>query len=111
MFNELNTNGKATVKDGIDTSDMEFRPLKDFVGKRIKVDGFFFTNGNYGKQVVVVGNGYLINMPARAVEQFEKIYDSEKMLQAVLDGKLVIVDVAPLETRNGSTTAYTLEDR
>ncbi len=111
MFNELNTKGKNTVKEGIDTSDMDFRPLKDFVGKRIKVDGFFFTNGNYGKQVVVVGNGYLINMPARAVEQFEKIYENDEMLEAVLDGNLVIVDIEPLETRNGSTTAYTLDDR
>lgn len=111
MFSELNSIRKNTIAEGIDTSDMEFKALKDFVGKRIKVNGFFFTNGKYGKQVVVVGNGYLINMPARAVEQFEKIYDSEKMLQAVLDGKLVIEDIAPLETCNGTTTAYTLEDR
>lgn len=110
MFNELN-NGRKTVADGVNTEDMEFRPLKDFIGKKISVDGFFFTNGNYGKQVVVVGNGTLINMPARAVEQFETIYNNDKMLNAVLAGKLLLTDIKPIDTRNGATTAYTLTDK
>ena len=72
MFKELN-NYVETVREGIDTSDIEFRSLKDFCGKRIEVDGFFFPEGKFGKQVVVVGNGFLINMPGRAVEAFEDI--------------------------------------
>ena len=62
MFNELN-NGRRTVKEGIDTKKYVFVPLRDFIGKVIKVDGFFFTNSKYGKQAVVVGNGCNINMP------------------------------------------------
>lgn len=109
MFEELNR--RATVKDGIDTQDMEFKPLKDFCGAKIKVDGFFFTEGRYGTQVVVVGNGYLINMPKRAAEQFEKIAENPKMLDAVLAGKLEIKNIKMLDTKNGQTVAYDFADR
>lgn len=110
MFNELN-NGRKSVKDGIDTKSMEFASISNFVGKTVKVDGFFFTKkGKYGEQVVVVGNGYLINMPKRAVEQFKLIYNDDTMLNAVLDGKLCLTDIKPISTNNGDTTAYTLTD-
>ena len=109
MFRELNKY-VDTVREGIDTSDMEFRPLKDFCGKRIKVDGFFFTEGKFGKQVVVVGNGFLINMPGRAVETFEDIQNNEDMLKGVLEGHLCIRDIKMVETKNGTTAAYKLDD-
>lgn len=109
MFEKLNR--RNTVKDGIDTQAMEFKPLKDFCGTKIKVDGFFFTDGRFGTQVVVVGNGYLINMPKRAVEQFEKISSDDKMLDAVLAGKLELRDIKMLETKNGQTVAYDFCDR
>ena len=109
MFKELN-NYVETVREGIDTSDMEFRPLRDFCGKRIKVDGFFFTEGKFGKQVVVVGNGFLMNMPGRAVEPFEDIQNNEDMLKGVLEGHLCIRDIKRVETKNGTTAAYKLDD-
>lgn len=109
MFRELNTYVE-TVRKGIDTSDMEFKPLKDFCGKRINVDGFFFTEGNYGKQVVVVGNGFLINMPGRAVEVFENIQNNKDTLEGVLEGHLCIREIKMVETKHGTTTAYTLDD-
>lgn len=108
MFNEMNY--KSTVREGIDTESMEFAPLKDFCGQTIKVDGFFFTNGNYGKQVVVVGNGYLINMPTRAVETFEAIEKDDKMLTAVLQGHLALKNIKMKDTKNGTTAIYTLAD-
>lgn len=112
MFSELNKVRK-TVKEGIETRDLEFKKLHEFAGQTIEVDGFFFsTAGDYGKSVAVVGNGYNINMPQRAVEQFEQIANDEKMLQAVLDGKLVIKNiVANVKTPKGKTTAYELADK
>lgn len=110
MFGELNNN-KITIREGIVTDSMDFAPISNFVGQEIKVDGFFFTTkGKYGKQVVVVGNGYLINMPKRAVEQFETIYNNEAMLKAVLAGKLKLTGLKKITTKNGETTAYTLTD-
>ena len=74
------------------------------------MDGFFFNDSKFGKQVVVVGEGYLINMPSRAVESFEKIAENEDMLKAVLKGHLGLVDIHMIETKNGTTVAYTFKD-
>lgn len=108
MYNFDNLNTKSTVMVGVDTQDMVFRPLKDFCGEIIKCQGFFFTEGKYGKQVVVVGNGFLVNMPNRAVKQFEEIANTKEALDAVLNGKLVLKNIKMINTRNGMTTAYTL---
>lgn len=107
-FNKLNK--RSTVREGIDTQEMDFKPLKVFCGQKIKCDGFFFTDGKYGKQVVVVGNGCLINMPTRAVEQFEEIAENAEAVDAVLAGHLMIKDIKMIDTRNGNTTAYTLNN-
>lgn len=110
MFNELNEI-KSTVKAGIDTRNLEFTPLSTFCGTTLRVDGFFFTNGKYGKQVVVVGNGYNVNMPKRATEVFERIYNDDKMLKAVLAGRLAITGIKVITTQNGNeTVAYDLTD-
>lgn len=111
MFNELNKSNTRTIKEGVDTESMEFKPLSDFIGKTVKVDGFFFTSGQYGKQVVVVGNGAKINMPKRAVEVFETIAKTEAMLQAVLSGKLELINITTVKAKNGNnTTSYELHD-
>ena len=110
MFNEMN-NYKQTVKEGIKLENLPYKPLKDFVDYTLFVDGFFFTNGKYGRQVVVVANGAKINMPARAVETFETIMNDDEKLQAVLGGKLCIVDIRIVETKNGTTTSFKLKDR
>ncbi len=109
MFSNLNA--RRTIKEGIDTDRMEFKKLSEFCGTKFVVNGFFFTQGKYGKQVVVVGNnGYLVNMPARAVEQFEKIAENDVMVDAMIDGKMGIGNIKKITTRNGETTAYDLED-
>ena len=113
MFNELNTQHVQTVKEGIDTDAMDFKPLLFFEGQTVKVDGFFFTRSQKYKtdQVVVVGNGYKINMPARAVETFKAIRDNEFMLKAVLEGKLELINIKPIKAKNGNdTVAYDLHD-
>lgn len=92
MFEEFNR--VSTVKEGIDLGSMEFRKLKEFIGQTIHVDGFFFTQGKYGEQVVVVGNGYKINMPAKAVEDFKKMRADKPTLEAILSGHLIITSIA-----------------
>ena len=94
MFNFENLNLRRTVKEGIDTNEMEFRPLKDY----------------YGEQVVVVGETTLINMPKRAVEQFKQIASDEDAVKAVLDGHLIIDEIKMAETKNGTTTIYKLKN-
>ena len=110
LFENLNLTSK-TLKEGIDLGALEFKPLKDFIGSEINVDGFFFTEGKYGKQVVVVGNHAKINLPSRYVEKFEQIEASEEMLQGVRDGKLVLTNIRSIETNNGNTTTFQFKTR
>ena len=119
MFKELNST--RTIKEGIKLEDLEFRKLKDFIGEDLAVDGFFFTNGDYGKQLVVVARtlgkvhaitqgAYKVNMPNRAIHQFEAIADDKGMVKAVLEGHLLITGIAEGKLGRGTTTLYTLED-
>lgn len=108
MFEALNR--KGTIKDGLDISAYPFAPLKDFIGQDIPVDGFFFTEGQYGRQVVIVGLGTKINFPARSVSEFQQIADTPEMLNAVLNGGLMITDIKNIKTRNGNTVGYKFKD-
>lgn len=110
-FADLNKEYRNTVKEGIDTDAMEYKALKEFVGQNIVVDGYFFNDkGKYGKQVVVVGNGYLINMPKRCVEQFEQIDADETMLQRLLEGHLMLANLKMKDTTNGTTVIFDYVD-
>lgn len=108
MFDFEKFNLRRTVKEGIDTNDMEFKPLKDYCGETVKCNGFFFTDGKYGEQVVIVGETTLINMPKRAVEQFKQISADDNAVKAVLNGELVLTDIKMADTKNGKTTLYKL---
>ena len=110
LFDELNTY-QRTIREGVDLASMSFKPIKDYVGQVIYVDGFFFTDGKYGKQVVVVGNGAKINLPSRYVEKFEKILNTKHMLDAVLDGRMVLKDIEESKTRNGTTVTFRFDVR
>lgn len=109
MFENLNS--KRTIREGIDLQALNFVKLSDLIGTVIKVDGFFFTEGRYGQQVVVVGNNYKINMPARAVEQFEKIQNDDAMLHALLEGHCCIKDIQLVKSKAGrNMVVYKLGD-
>jgi len=106
LFEQLNQNSVRTIRQGIDLSTLEFKPIKEFIGQDILVDGFFFTEGRFGKQVVIVGNGAKINLPSRYVKTFELVQDTPNLLQGVLDGRMVLKNVKATNTRNGSTTTF-----
>lgn len=110
FFNQFNSD-MVLRPEVCDISEWDFAPLKDYIGGVIEVDGYFFTNGKYGKQVVVVGNGAKINMPGYAVKKFEKIDANEEAVDRILAGQLVIKDIEEMETKNGTTTGFTLADR
>ena len=104
MFSEYNY--RSTVRDGIDTEAMEFLPIKNFVGQEIRVDGFFFTEGRFGKQGIAVGNGYKINLPARSTEIFQKIADDPEQLKAVLTCHLKLTNIKMRNPKNGTTPVF-----
>lgn len=110
MFEKFNKGYARTVKEGLDTSDWKYKKLKECVGETIHVQGFFFTKGRFGNCLVVVGDNILINMPERAVTMFEEIRSTPEMLKAVLDGHLMITNIAPKEAKNGNTVTFDLVD-
>ena len=108
-FSKFKKNGgNRVMREGIDTDGNEFVKLSEYVGKKVPVDGFFFTNGEYGKQVVVVSKGKNINMPKRSVEEFEGIASDPEARAEVLAGNLYLTNIAELEATKGrkATIAY-----
>ena len=108
FFNQFN--GNRVVREGIELDKLDFHKLEEYIGGTIIVDGYFFTKGRYGKQVVVVGNDAKINMPKYAVDRFERIDDNEEAKKRVLNGELALINIESLETANGDTVAFTMTD-
>lgn len=116
-FAEMNKSAVQTVAEGIETESLDFKALKEFVGKTIEVAGFYFhSKGKYGEQVVVVGREagtkelYKIDMPKWSVEDFKAIKAEPELLEGVLLGELRLVDIHKKSTKNGTTVAYTYAD-
>ena len=105
MFGELNK--KSTVKDGIDTSNMKFRKLKEFT--TVNPVGFFINNGKFGEQVVIVTEDCLINMPSYATETFKNL--SAEQIEAIKDGKMLITDIAVKEIHGRECTVFKYADK
>lgn len=106
MFEGHNKESIRTVKEGINTEGMEFVKLADYIGKTIKVDGFFFTKSKYGEQAVVVADGKLINVPKRYTDDFKEIRDNKEELAAVLEGKLSLGNIKEIDSKNGKTVIF-----
>ena len=105
MFGKLNK--KSTVKEGIDTSNMKFRKLKEFT--TVNPVGFFITNGKFGEQVVIVTEDCLINMPSYATETFKNL--SAEQIDAIKDGKMFITDIAVKEIHGRECTVFRYADK
>ena len=107
MFGELNK--ESTVREGIDTSNMEFKKLREFIGSNVNPVGFFITDGKFGEQVVVVTEECLINMPSYVVDTFKNL--SSKQIEAIKDGKMIITDIAVKEIHGKECTVFRYADK
>ena len=107
MFGELNK--KSTVKEGIDTSNMEFKKLREFIGSNVNPVGFFITEGKFGEQVVVVTEDCLINMPSYTTETFKNLTDEQ--IEAIKDGKMIITDIAVKEIHGREGVVFRYADK
>lgn len=107
MFGELNK--RSTVREGIDTSNMKFKKLRDFVGAYVNPVGFFITDGKFGEQAVVVTENCLINMPSYTTETFKNL--SAEQIEAIKDGKMMITDIAVKEIHGRECTVFRYADK
>lgn len=107
---KINGNGKRLMCKGVETKDWPFAKLKDKIGQEVPVNGFFFSKGKYGEQVVVAGEGELINMPGRATEEFEDLFLlNQEYRAALLEGKITLTNICEIETNQGKTVAYDID--
>lgn len=102
-------NGNKVVREGIDTKNWPFKPLKDYINLEIPVNGFFTSLGKFGEQAVIVSDNVLVNMPARTVDEVKAIKDNPDYLKALMDGKMVINNIHMEEFKNGTGVAYDFE--
>ena len=104
-FSALNGASKKTVRDGIESKDLEKAKIGDYVGKDIPVDGFFINDGKNGEWVVVISEGKKIeSIPSQYLEQFKTIRNTPEALQDMMDGKLKLTNIRPYKTKAGKNT-------
>ena len=109
-FASLNKGG--TMPAGVDTTGLEYEPLKNFIGKTIRVDGFYFsTKGKYGKSVAILSEGHLINFPNWVVPQFEEIAADKNLIAEMFAGKCGVTNIEKIDTGKGNpTTSFEFTD-
>lgn len=116
-FEEFNKHsGSAILPEDVDLMAIEFKPLKEFVGKAIIIRGFFFSNGKFGEQVSVYAKpeeyrgGVKINMPKRYVETFRAILNTEGSKEAILNGKCMMTNIHEVVGKQGKSISFDFKD-
>ena len=104
-FENLNRS-KKTMKESINLDTMTFVNIKDYIGKDLPVDGFFFTTSKFGEQVVICSGDKKVNIPSRYVDTFKQIRDDDDALNSLLEGHLALTNIHALDSKNGKTTAF-----
>lgn len=102
MFNEKNKKSRSTVNANINLKEIPFVRLSDLVGRDVVLYGYFFTNGDYGKQLVAVSEDFKINMPNRYVSVFEEFTDEE--IEVIKNGGLVLANIREYIGKTGRKT-------
>lgn len=102
-------NSKGLRMEGLNTEGWPFKKIKEFIGETVPVKGYYITQGKFGDQCVVCGNGVLINMPERAVEEFTGIFADAANQELLKAGKISLKNIKALETKSGNTTAYDID--
>lgn len=109
LSSKTRAGSRETLPKNIDLNELTYTKARDLVGDQFDpmiLQGYFFKNGKYGKEVTLVANraGELlgVNIPNWYVKTFEDLTDEE--VQEILDGKQALASVEPFETQEGNTT-------
>lgn len=91
MFDKYNTFQR--VDWGIDTKGMKFNKLGNVFNHgvtTVNCNGFFFTTGEYGTQVVAIGDTELYNLPKAKVEVVKEMIKDADTVNAIKNKKLAL---------------------
>ena len=101
--------GRVTLPDTIDLNSIIYTKARNLEGEQFKpmvLQGFFFKNGKYGKEITLVvdreGELLGVNIPNWYIKTFEDLTDEE--VQEILDGKQALASVEAFETQGGNTS-------
>lgn len=118
IANKLNIERKQTVKEGIETKDLEYMSAADYDDTKpeypVHLAGFFLKNSKYGEQVTIIVDdpkqGVIgVNIPKRYAELFKNLSDDE--IDLVKDGCLMITKIEPnVKTPKGKTSMIEFAD-
>ena len=80
---KFNKGSKFTV----DTTGFEFKKLSEVgEGEEVQVRGFFFTEGNYGRQPILISDGVLYNLPGYMEQQICDIIADDEAVASINAG-------------------------
>jgi hypothetical protein len=114
----LNSKRKDTVREGVNTKEIEYMSAADYTEKISEypaaLAGFFIKEGDYGKLLTLIvehDDTFIgLNVPKRYVEKFEA-YDDEAV-EYIKAGDLLISMITPdVKTPKGMTTMVEFIDR
>ena len=111
LANKVNSTGRQTVADGINTKELEYFKAKELIGSDnfpIRLKGFFTQTGKYGESVTVVADNFGINLPKRYVEMFKAFTDEE--VKQLKEGCLAIAGIYEFDGNNGKTVSIDFID-
>lgn len=111
LANKVNSTGRQTVAEGINTKELEYFKAKELIGSDkfpIRLKGFFTQTGKYGESVTVVADNFGINLPKRYVDMFKGFSDEE--VEQLKAGCLAIAGISEFEGNNGKTVTIDFID-
>ena len=118
LANKVNGQGKSTVREGIDTKELEYIKIDELATMKgikfpVRIIGFFIKDGDYGKNctlIVDTGKEVLgVNVPKRYAEKFEAYDEAE--VEEIKDGGLGIGEIKlDFQTPKGKTTMIEFVD-
>lgn len=94
--------GKKTIKEGIDTTNFEWKGAKEAVDKAdLTCFGYMLYNSKFGKGVALACNdGCFYRLPSRYVADFENCSDADR--EYIMSGEKV--EFRTYTTQSGSET-------
>ena len=111
LANKVNSTGRQTVAEGINTKELEYFKAKELIGSDkfpIRLKGFFTQTGKYGESVTVVADNFGINLPKRYVDMFKVFIDED--VEQLKAGCLAIAGISEFEGNNGKTVTIDFID-
>lgn len=98
-----------TIDWGVDTTNYLFYKLNELqLGGRYAIKGMYVQNSQYGKQGVIISDGFFVSLPKHLTEFVEAVMDSPEAIEDIKAGGYTFATKS-YDVPTHNTTAYTIE--